>query len=415
MEEIRILIWSPFDYGYLKKMLKKTKQKMNIVFKDILDCGMASYDSYTSQFDFDKILDEYKPDIVFLYNITRRNLCIDIPDDIKVIVLCDHFIEEFYLNGKTFFDWLSPNDYLLLQILDRKFVDVDHILDNSIIQNKIFFTPFQPCVDETDSLQNEQESFVYRTDLSVMLACKGIKYYCWCFDIKQNTYFGRLLLPFLAKIVYSVNCLIKQNETAYMDDTQIEKIVRLAMESLGIKQYVRNADEFLRYWFWGVKYTIIPTEYNQCVIDWLLERDYNIKLYGSGWKENTQYAKYAFGEIPDGSAELRKAYNYSKINISTNINMGIHRRVFEAMENGCLYFQAEAHPEWMCSDWRHYFEDGKEMIVYHNKEELYQKVDYYLSHENERKKVIWAAKERLKECPDIADVCSNVIREVYMK
>lgn len=416
MKKIRILIWSQVCDKYLMGILKKAADKFDIEYKDITEVGNADYSLYFSQSGFDNILKQYYPDIIFLHDVTSRNLVIDIPENIKVIVYCDHFHEQFTFFGKSFFDMIPKNNYILFPILDAKNVDRDGVLENPNLKNKIFFMPFMPCLDELDAVENQSDFDTYNSDLSITLSYRGIDYYYWSFGIKSNTFAGRQLMCFLGEIVYAVRRAIRDSGAVYMKDTSIIRMITVIMEQQGLSCNIRSIDEFIKYWVSAIKYSIIPTEYGNCVIDWLIERKYDIKIYGNGWKNRKEYQNYAFGEIPDGSMELNKAYRYSKINVGSSCaTLGIHRRVFEAMKNNCLCLQVDTHQSWQFSDWRHYFEDGKDIVIYHDKTELYQKIDYYLSHDEERRKVTDAAWEKLKKCPDIGDLLGNIIVNVYSK
>lgn len=411
METIKILSW--FVTDYLKRVLGEIEKKRNIKCRDIADFGVrGSYYNNIKQEDFDRIITEYKPDIIILVDRTKRNLSVDIADNIKVITFCDHSHEQFCTFGKIFFDKLPKNNYLYHLILDAKNIDKDEVLSNVDLQKRIFFTPFLPCVAEADDMEDCEK---YVCDISVMLKYRKIDYYYGCECVKFNNPMGRMLMNFLSEIIVSVRNNIEQNETAYMDDECIQKLVLAAAERIHVKQYVRDYNQFLEYWTSEVKYLVIPSEFGNCIVDWLSGKDYNLKIYGAGWKDNKKYERYSFGKVPDGSSELRKAYQCSKINIGTNIGMGIHRRTFEAMESDCLYMQAEAHRSWFFSDWRNYFEDGKDIVIFHDKKELFQKIDYLLSHENERKRITQAAKKKMKSCPDITDVLGDAIMEVYRK
>lgn len=411
MEKIKVLSW--FAYENVKKGLKKVDSKGKIIYKDLEDFGMSGACSANlNQENFDRILHTFNPEIIILIDRTSRNLSVDIPREIKVITFCDHYHEQFCKFGQAFFNMLPENNYLCHIILDAQNIDRDHVLDNETLKRQMFFTPFLPCVDE---LVEEEVCDRYACDISVMLRHKTINFYAGCEGINTGNFLGKLLMHFLGEIIASVRREINGNETAYMEDELIQRLLLSTMDRLHIGQYIRDYDEFIRYWFNEIKYSVIPTEYGNCVVDWLVEKDYNIKIYGAEWQGYKKYDKYAFGKIPDGSSELRKAYRHSKINVSANIDMGIHRRVFEAMENGSLCLQAEAKREWMVSDWRHYFTDGKDIVIYRNKKELYEKIDYLLSNETVRKRITEAAKERIKTCPDIADILENVIMEVYQR
>ena len=83
----------------------------------------------------------------------------------------------------------------------------------------------------------------------------------------------------------------------------------------------------------------------------------------------------------DYYSTLGKIYYFSKINLAftlPTIETGVPLRIFDIMAFGGFVisnYQAEL------SD---LFEIGKEIVVYHDAEELFELTDYYLSHEKER-------------------------------
>ena len=61
------------------------------------------------------------------------------------------------------------------------------------------------------------------------------------------------------------------------------------------------------------------------------------------------------------------------------------------------------------------FEDGKEVVLYRNEQEFVEKIEYYLSHEDERLQIANAGYERVMR--DGHEVCDRVkqVMEIYEK
>ena len=191
-------------------------------------------------------------------------------------------------------------------------------------------------------------------------------------------------------------------------------IIRV-FEKLGVKHYVYDINEFIRVWHIALKYNIIPHEYMNVVVEWLINEEYDLKIYGSGWDKNDAYKKFAFGQVEENTADLCKVFQYSKINIGTNVSMGIHRRNIEVIQNDCLCFQAEAMDNYMFSDYNHFFHDGINIITYKNKNELFHKINFYLSNDLERKKVIEAGKVIIKKYLQPEEIVGNSITKILEK
>lgn len=125
--------------------------------------------------------------------------------------------------------------------------------------------------------------------------------------------------------------------------------------------------------------------YRQTLVDWILDAGFtNLKLWGSGWKDNEKYQAYAMGVAENGET-LSKIYQASKIVIGNNIMTTTAARVWETMLSGGFYLGNYIPEEEDVSDIRKILEVGKDMIMFHGKEDLIEKIDYYLKNEKERK------------------------------
>lgn len=109
------------------------------------------------------------------------------------------------------------------------------------------------------------------------------------------------------------------------------------------------------------------------------------------------------------SEEMPLLFHNSKININMTlhcISSGIPLRVMDilASEGFCLTnYQAEIAA---------YFTDGKELVIYEDEKDLFDKIDYYLEHENERKQIAHSGYKKVKEYFDyhvgIETICRNL-------
>lgn len=134
-----------------------------------------------------------------------------------------------------------------------------------------------------------------------------------------------------------------------------------------------------------------------CLVRWLLEAGYtNIKLWGSGWENQPEFAPYAMGTAENGEI-LSKIYQASKINIGNNIMTTGAARAWESIFSGGFYLSNYIPPEYDVSDIRTVLKEDEEIKFFYNKKDLLEKVAYYLSNEEERKKMIKKGKERALE------------------
>lgn len=87
--------------------------------------------------------------------------------------------------------------------------------------------------------------------------------------------------------------------------------------------------------------------------------------------------------------EIGNIYSQSKIVVNTPVNGDLNMRAFEAMAAGALLMTEAAE-----NGQRDLFRDGVNLIEYYGKDDLNKKVDYYLTHDDERARI---AKEGQEE------------------
>ena len=85
---------------------------------------------------------------------------------------------------------------------------------------------------------------------------------------------------------------------------------------------------------------------------------------------------------------LSKIYQASKIVIGNNITTTTAARAWETMLSGGFYMSNYVPEEEDISDIRKIVEIGKDMIMFYGKEDLIEKIKYYLEHEDERQIMI---------------------------
>lgn len=93
-------------------------------------------------------------------------------------------------------------------------------------------------------------------------------------------------------------------------------------------------------------------------------------------------------------SQMPLVFHQSKINInitSRSITSGIPLRVMDVL--GCEGFLLTNYQPEIAQ----YFEEGKELVVYEDFQDLYRKIDYYLVHEQERKEIAYAGYCKVRE------------------
>ena len=124
----------------------------------------------------------------------------------------------------------------------------------------------------------------------------------------------------------------------------------------------------------------------------LLSDKYDFSLYsGSDTSCNKKIRNKGYINYLD---EMPCMFNRTKININLNlhcISTGIPLRVLDilACEGFCLTnYQTEI---------EEYFEDGKDLVIYTDFDDMCSKIDYYLSHDQERKQIAQNGYNKVRE------------------
>ncbi len=122
-----------------------------------------------------------------------------------------------------------------------------------------------------------------------------------------------------------------------------------------------------------------------------------IGLYGNGWNNHPRFKHLSRGPVKR-QTDLKKVYNFSRINLNIHPTSTMHQRVTECALAGGFMINADHAPD---KDWesvRPYFEPGREIIMFESADDLVDKCRYYLVHPEERRQIAENARQRaLKE------------------
>lgn len=108
--------------------------------------------------------------------------------------------------------------------------------------------------------------------------------------------------------------------------------------------------------------------------------------------------------------EMPKVFYFSKINLnisSRSIETGIPQRIFDIMAVGGFVltnYQKEI---------EEYFEIGEEIEVFHNLEELENKIDYYLQHEEKRIRIAMNGYKKVQKEFSYTECASRIVNEIF--
>ena len=96
----------------------------------------------------------------------------------------------------------------------------------------------------------------------------------------------------------------------------------------------------------------------------------------------------------DYMTKMPLVFRYSKINIhiqSRSIPSGMSLRILDVLAcEGFLLTNYQPEID-------EYFTDGEELVIYYDFQDMYEKIEYYLEHEEERKRIAHAGYQKVKE------------------
>ena len=123
----------------------------------------------------------------------------------------------------------------------------------------------------------------------------------------------------------------------------------------------------------------------------LLSGHYTVDLYST--EQDGRLGKVNYKGYADYYKDMPLIFHQSRVNLNISlktIRTGIPLRVLDIM--GCGGFVLSNYQQELAE----YFVPGEECAVYQNLEDLYMQADYYLKHEDERKKIAAAGFEKIK-------------------
>ncbi|MFH1779369.1 MAG: glycosyltransferase [Candidatus Omnitrophota bacterium] len=154
-----------------------------------------------------------------------------------------------------------------------------------------------------------------------------------------------------------------------------------------------------------------------------IEKRFDIAFVGTEGKKNLrgQLLKMLARRHPNnfiGKADFRllsNIYSSAKIGFNYSINNDINMRMFEVLSCGALLITNYIRD----NGFEELFSDGLNVVAYKSPVELFQKIDYYLAHEEERERiakeghllaiVLHTYKERLRKMLEVVGCRSNAI------
>lgn len=182
-------------------------------------------------------------------------------------------------------------------------------------------------------------------------------------------------------------------------ENQLKSILNL---DLG-EGYLKSYKSFFANYVLGAKTTALQRE---GILN-LLSSHFNVDLFTGDYNKETLSQKIVIHKPVSYGEELAKIYQSSKINLNitmANIQQGIPLRVFDIMGSGG-FVMTNYRP-----GLENHFIDGEDLVVYYDRMDLINKVEYYLLHDEERKTIAENGRKKIKSEYTV----DKRIREIFM-
>lgn len=142
-------------------------------------------------------------------------------------------------------------------------------------------------------------------------------------------------------------------------------------------------------------------------------KDLGLNVWGNHAWADTALKPYFHGPVKPSLDNLKKIYRESKIvihmdsNLTVGAGTGLTMRPFDVTASGALLIAQDDRPEIYSM-----FEPEKEFVLFHDALDIRAKVEYYLKHDEERKKIAKAGFERTRNNHTYVDRVKTILNTI---
>ncbi|MEY8332171.1 glycosyltransferase [Lachnospiraceae bacterium 47-T17] len=322
-------------------------------------------------------INKYKPDIIIDIDELRYSYRKQAPSEIIYVA----WVQDDYphIMNEEMAKRLGRNDYLMNHFIsDNRLVNLgyskDRILDATICANAEVYKPYNLTDDEKSMYQADICLLSHNADFDKFIeesvgwlsvdetVSEAVRQFLisYCKDFKQNGEASRQKEVFLNKMI------------SYLEEVRQNAISRDVLEN-----FVNEIHN-------GLHLRL----YRQTLADWILGAGYtNVKLWGEEWTHLEKFKLYAMGEAENGET-LSKILQSSKIVIGNNFFVTACARAWESMLSGTLYMSNDVPEKEDKANIRKIMTENENLVIFHDKTDLLNKIDFYLKHEDERRRIV---------------------------
>jgi len=349
----------------------------------------------------------FKPNIIFFIHYFKSDFKVIPPNIMSLSWLQDPNTKFTSREHAQQFRW---NDFALTYTHNWREQMIDSGYDSSRI--RVQPVPIDENVFNSRNLTQEERE-LYQSDIAFVgnymrpekdLANLLIKY---TNDTLSPEVKNRVI-NLLVSTYDSLGSKIGNNELIVSIE-QCKSVINEFAKSLEINIEVAVSQQIAQDFFYPLCYNL----HRKITLKWLIDAGFHVKLWGNGWDIDPNFKASAMGPLTHGT-NLAKMYSCAKIVPGTFFWSTAHYRCWESTASGALCMNRYIPKENDQADIREFLTENEHFIFYDSKQDLISKVNYYLTHEEERKRVVENGKlEILKNLTYTSAVhkCLNLIKE----
>ena len=328
-------------------------------------------------------ISKFKPDIIFCIDHFRSERGY-IPDEVVWITWIQDDLPHI-LNPETPLKFIERdfvmNHFITWNVIKNVGYPDSRTMDAPIVANGNLYKPYE---------LTEEEKERYGADICMVChAADAEEYLSDILDRFQGSSFKMVienLLNDYSRLVMGEGVILYKKE-------DIAEFIKEYFKEFYSRECPRQLLSFMTEEMMRFSQRI----FRQALADWLIEAGYeNLKLWGNGWKKSPKYKKYAMGAAENGEV-LSKILQSTKIVLGNNFNVTGAARAWESMLSGTFYMSNYVPPEADATDIRTVLKEGENFVMFYDKPDLLCKVEYYLTHEDERKQMAMKGRQAALE------------------
>ena len=207
---------------------------------------------------------------------------------------------------------------------------------------------------------------------------------CW-----MNNFGHSSLKDKMKEVLYSMLDILyaEMDRTGELIEEE-EAYIKIFEELMGdsYEKFQEISMDNRQYFFHLLRLLIGGSVYRRLIIKWVVESGYKVEVWGNSWENEEELKAYYKGNIYSRE-QLARVYNRSRISLFTNPYAGAHVSVFEMISSKSLCL-AYHNDNTTTASLKDYFKEEESIVIYKNRQELFEKIDFYMKNTDRRTEII---------------------------